>query len=534
LPQTKPKRILPKTPSFSTSMINASTPFKQESLLSTTQIVLQPAEDQYEENTQENVTEWLKKSFDTKNDLINETKNLSMSNTQFRRNSATNAFIDEPIDEPIVEINLTRQFYLKKQILENGKSLKTDPYLQYSKSHNNLSSTNDSKLYRIDTNDDFKKVFIYKDPKELSLCSDISDENVTNERRPSLSLGMQIAVTKLFGESNKSREEFFDESGAIITSIEPDGIIDQFNVSINEGDELVEVCGVNLRNKNDHQIEKILDENCKKNNGEIELLVRRNSNSIKRRKNINNTDNKNEIFNRNGFNEISIKKNKEKQKNHETLIADPALLYAIRNKRFENLPRSHSPVVNRPKIKLDKLDDVTLNENINTNIQIFNQNFIKPNDFKTIQNSDIFKSPLSNSPVDLDGFRALSLKFQQKQVTNYIEESYFSSETKHTNLIRKTSNDSAFHDSTGISNSSSKEENSSLFSLNSSQKMSNVLGNNNLKLDERSIGYNSNQSTPTSEPKSNNSNKSLPKNSPYGSVMVISRNYSLSIYKYDI
>jgi hypothetical protein len=187
--------------------------------------------------------------------------------------------------------------------------------------------------------------------------------------------------------------------------------------------------------------------------------------------------------------------------------------------------------VNRPKIKLDKLDDVTLNENINTNIQIFNQNFIKPNDFKTIQNSDIFKSPLSNSPVDLDGFRALSLKFQQKQVTNSIEDSYFSSETKHTNLIRKTSNDSAFHDSTGISNSSSKEENSSLFSLNSSQKMSNVLGNNNLKLDERSIGYNSNQSTPTSEPKSN---KSLPKNSPYGSVMVISRNYSLSIYKYDI
>jgi hypothetical protein len=219
LPQTKPKRILPKTPSFSTSMINASTPFKQESLLSTTQIVLQPAEDQYEENTQENVTEWLKKSFDTKNNLINETTNLSMSNTQFRRNSTTNAFIDEPIDEPIVEINLTRQFYLKKQILENGKSLKTDPYLQYSKSHNNLSSTNDSKLYRIDTNDDFKKVFIYKDPKELSLCSGISDENVTNERRPSLSLGMQIAVTKLFSESNKSREQFFDESGAIIILI---------------------------------------------------------------------------------------------------------------------------------------------------------------------------------------------------------------------------------------------------------------------------------------------------------------------------
>ena len=76
MPQTKPKRILPKTPSFSTSMINASTPFKQESLLSTTQIVLQPAEDQYEENTQENVTEWLKKSFDTKNNLINETTNL--------------------------------------------------------------------------------------------------------------------------------------------------------------------------------------------------------------------------------------------------------------------------------------------------------------------------------------------------------------------------------------------------------------------------------------------------------------------------
>jgi hypothetical protein len=46
---------------------------------------------------------------------------------------------------------------------------------------------------------------------------------------------------------------------------------------------------------------------------------------------------------------------------------------------------------------------------------------------------------------------------------------------------------------------------------------------NNLKLDERSIGYNSNQSTPTIEItqiKSNESTKSKLKNSPYGSVMV--------------
>lgn len=151
-------------------------------------------------------------------------------------------------------------------------------------------------------------------------------------------------------------------------------------MSINEGDEIVEVCGVNLRNKNNQQIDQILDETCKQNNGEIELLVRRSHSSTNQigRKNSNETNSSqnnfqhsfdsgfivsstdkyqesvdyepggSNYFKSRGFSEISIKKKQPRQHNYEMLIADPALLYAAsKHKRIENQSRSFSPSLNR-------------------------------------------------------------------------------------------------------------------------------------------------------------------------------------------
>ena len=57
----------------------------------------------------ENVTEWLKKSFENKNEL-----STQPTLKQYRRNSAS--IVRVIVDEPIVEINLSRHLwqYLKK------------------------------------------------------------------------------------------------------------------------------------------------------------------------------------------------------------------------------------------------------------------------------------------------------------------------------------------------------------------------------------------------------------------------------------
>jgi hypothetical protein len=321
---------------------------------------------------QDHVSDWLKKSF------LNEVNiTVPQHAKPMRRNSTSNVRL--VVEEPIVEINLTRQFYLKKQNLErkNSGSKLNDSfsYAQLSKSQTNMPIESD-KEFNGHLDDSLKKILLYKDPKELSF--EISQKN--GERRPSLKFGMEIESKQLIQITKaESFELNEDTSRAIVTSIEPDGLIDQFNVSINEGDEIVEVCGVTLRNKDDNQIDRILDETCKQNNGEIELLVRRSHSSINpiERKNsddtsssqnnfqrsydsgfiVSSTDKYQEsdyyeqgsvCFNPRGFNEISIKKKPVKSKNYEMLIADPALLYAaIKNKRSENQSRSFSPSINR-------------------------------------------------------------------------------------------------------------------------------------------------------------------------------------------
>ena len=65
--------------------------------------------------------------------------------------------------------------------------------------------------------------------------------------------------------------------GAVVTYIEPGGLVDKYNVSIKEGDEIMEINGINLRNKDDQEIDEILNSTCQTNNGEIELLIRRSS-----------------------------------------------------------------------------------------------------------------------------------------------------------------------------------------------------------------------------------------------------------------
>lgn len=511
-----------------------------------------------------NVTEWLKKSFEqTKIQLVNQntTPINNCNNKQYRRNSASNVRVI--VDEPLIEINLSRHYY-KKQDSICSNNLISDSYQQYSKSQTYL-TTEKSQMYIIDPSDDIKTVLIYKDPKELSHFKSNNEEMLSNsreisartERRPSLSLGLQIE-SKQISEVDKENE---DKLGAIITSIEPDSVFDKFNVSINEGDEIVEICGVNLRNKSDSQIDEILDESCKKNNGEIEFLVRRNHSLRRKSKEIKNepilpssmhshksTDNNNDkntninnqisrpppIKNKNiilnngnkivnnydydasrGFNEISIKKKGTRPR--EQLIADPALLLNIKNKqRNEIQSRSFSPNINRPKIRLNPDQDLALNQEKE---QVKNKTN-HTNAFEmTKHNTPQMRS--SNSPVALDDFRALrdtsksksksnsyskaSSDFNQDYDLKSLDHIHNGKHHDHDDLNRKYSDGSGYSN-TGLSNSSSKEENASVFSYNSSQKSGlqqiNHIQVNSSRLDEKSSGYNSNQSTPTSEPNS--------------------------------
>ena len=78
-------------------------------------------------------------------------------------------------------------------------------------------------------------------------------------------------------------------------------------------------------------------------------------------------------------------------------------------------------------------------------------------------------------------------------------DSNVNNDTENEAMARKLSDGITFSN-TGISNSSSRDENVSVFSYNLSQKESpSQLKTTANKLDDKSSGYNSNQSTPTSE-----------------------------------
>lgn len=61
---------------------------------------------------------------------------------------------------------------------------------------------------------------------------------------------------------------------ALVSSIPADGIIKQFGVDIDEGDEIVAVNGRELRNRSDVEIDRIIGESALETHGELELLVR--------------------------------------------------------------------------------------------------------------------------------------------------------------------------------------------------------------------------------------------------------------------
>ena len=98
-----------------------------------------------QKKSQDHVSEWLKKSF--LNEVhITVPQSQTLNAKQIRRNSTSNVRLI--MDEPIVEINLTRQFYLKKQSMENNnnnnnKLNDTFPYLKMSKSHTNIPTDTD-------------------------------------------------------------------------------------------------------------------------------------------------------------------------------------------------------------------------------------------------------------------------------------------------------------------------------------------------------------------------------------------------------
>lgn len=265
----------------------------------------------------ENVTEWLNKSFDQSNVSHHESNTSKSTNQLFvpqkqqRSNSVTHVRVIP--DEPIVEINLSKQFYLKKSHyqsqqqnlvdilpdnIERKHSLssikqpnKTTLYSTYSKSQSPLVNPESTRKSMQSNNkapaDILQKIFLYKDPIELnSYRRKSNDSNGDNSespssddlnayknrgRRPSSSLGINIAGCQRMPDLGN------ETLAAVVSSIEPNGIVEKFNVEIKEGDEILEINGYNLRNKSDDQIEQIFDSTVHSNNGEIELLVRRSS-----------------------------------------------------------------------------------------------------------------------------------------------------------------------------------------------------------------------------------------------------------------
>jgi hypothetical protein len=185
------------------------------------------------------VTDWLNKSFERLN--LN-----SKTSTAYRCQS------EEPViqinDEPLVEIYLDEEFYtLKHKQQEQEKERKA--------------SLNVSENVA-----DLQKICLYKDPK------DIENNSRINSRRPSNELGINISGCQNILDINEK-----GSLAALVTSIEPNGVMQKYQVEIGEGDEIVEINGFNLRNKSDEQIDEIFSTSCHSNNGEIELLVRRRS-----------------------------------------------------------------------------------------------------------------------------------------------------------------------------------------------------------------------------------------------------------------
>lgn len=217
----------------------------------------------------ENVTEWLNKSFDhakTDSNGLLSTNHLLVQKQQ-RSNSVQHVRVIT--DEPLVEINLNRHFYLQKsrrsteQLEQQSTNLNSPAYSNYSKSQNTK--------YAFNPNSEMiQKILLYKDPKEVCQKNDL-EEPKTPSRRPSIGLGLQIAACQRLPDLNDN------QLAAVVQSIEPDGIIEKFNVEIKKGDEIMEINGINLRNKSEDQIEKIIDTSCQSFNGEIELIVRRSS-----------------------------------------------------------------------------------------------------------------------------------------------------------------------------------------------------------------------------------------------------------------
>jgi hypothetical protein len=264
-------------------------------ILSSPPLILTPAPSS-QTNQTVCVNEWLQNNT---ND-----KGLSAAKQQ-RSHSIANSVTRYLADEPLVEINLNKQFYLKKSLqksidivdlnAQNGNdndNNNTHKFKICSQSQNNLKTNEDAETEEKTINkteyETVQKILLYKNPKELK--DDLNTQEVVNisptsnnhvnkkNRRPSLSLGLQINACQRLAELDDRN------LAAVVASIHPNSLIDQYKVDINEGDEILEINGFNLRNKNNDQIETILNQSAYVYNGEIELVVRRSSISSNRSK----------------------------------------------------------------------------------------------------------------------------------------------------------------------------------------------------------------------------------------------------------
>lgn len=209
---------------------------------------------------------------------------------QKQQRSNSIAHVRVVTDEPLVEINLNRNFYTNKQKQDelNNSNLKSNSYASYSKSQTPLRSYESSHLSTnsISTRDDHvQKIHLYKDPN--------------NSNRELNGLGMHISACQRLPELGGN------QLAAVVHSIHPNGIIDKFNVEIQQGDEIMEINGVNLRNKSEEQIGRIIDSSCHSYNGELELLVRRSSISSNKSENRSSTPSSQKNARRLSKNEVS-------------------------------------------------------------------------------------------------------------------------------------------------------------------------------------------------------------------------------------
>lgn len=181
----------------------------------------------------ENVTEWLKRSFDKLDSTTQIQVNTSQSNRPINQNRQFS-------DDSDIYTTTTADDIIEIKYIDTKKS-------------STQKITNQLNTDKNPINKDLKQILLYKDPKDKTE-----------------GLGIRIAARQRVSDLK-------NDLAAIVNEIVPDGLVQKFDVPIRIGEEIVEINGICLRNKTQQEIIQILDKSC---DGEIEILVRTRVNDV--------------------------------------------------------------------------------------------------------------------------------------------------------------------------------------------------------------------------------------------------------------